>query len=113
MIKIAWLILFTLPLQVLHRDLKSGNVLLSKDFGVAKVCDIGLSHIMGNTSLSPPAAQATFAYAAPEMLLNLRWLSSSMLKCICDFTHSLTREGVPGDSQAACGSALYANMPKV
>ncbi|KAL0053929.1 hypothetical protein WJX82_001314 [Trebouxia sp. C0006] len=57
---------------VLHRDLKSGNVLLSKEFDVAKVCDIGLSHIMGNTSLSPPAAQATFAYAAPEMLLNLR-----------------------------------------
>lgn len=58
--------------SVLHRDLKSGNVLLSKDFDVAKVCDIGLSHMMGNTSLSPPAAQATFAYAAPEMLLNLR-----------------------------------------
>ncbi|DBA78006.1 TPA: hypothetical protein ACH3X1_009098 [Trebouxia sp. C0004] len=68
--------------SVLHRDLKSGNVLLSKSFDVAKVCDIGLSHIMGNTSGSPPAAQATFAYAAPEMLLNLRWLSFSMLNSV-------------------------------
>ena len=56
----------------MHRDVKSANVLLSKGFGVAKICDVGLSHVMGNTAMSPPSSQTTFAYAAPEMLLNER-----------------------------------------
>ena len=77
--------------QVLHRDVKSGNVLLSKDYGVAKICDIGLSHIMGNTSLSPPTAQSTFAYAAPEMLLNFRWglRHSNFLCLLLHVTHGM------------------------
>ena len=61
-------------MQILHRDIKSGNVLLSGDFESAKICDVGLAHIMGNTSLSGSAqhVQTTFAYAAPEMLLCLK-----------------------------------------
>lgn len=57
---------------VMHRDIKSGNVLLSGDFSQAKICDVGLAHIMGSTSNSGKSVQATFAYAAPEMLFNYR-----------------------------------------
>ncbi|DBA88396.1 TPA: hypothetical protein ACH3X2_004890 [Trebouxia sp. C0005] len=55
---------------VLHRDIKSGNVLLSGDYSQAKICDVGLAHIMGSTSNTGHSVQATFAYAAPEMLFN-------------------------------------------
>jgi len=49
-------------------------VLLSEDFGSAKICDVGLAHIMGDTSLSSSShyVQTTFTYAAPELLMNER-----------------------------------------
>lgn len=61
-------------LQISHRDVKSNNVLLSEDFESAKICDVGLARIMGGTSLSSSShlVHATFAYAAPEILLNKR-----------------------------------------
>ena len=58
-------------LQVVHRDIKSGNVLLSEDLKSAKICDVGLARIRGNTSLASSShdVKTTFAYAAPEILL--------------------------------------------
>ena len=58
-------------LQVVHRDVKSANVLLSEDFQSAKVCDVGLARIMGGSTLSSSShnVHATFAYAAPEIIL--------------------------------------------
>ena len=58
---------------MLHRDIKSGNVLLSGDYSQAKICDVGLAHIMGSTSNTGQSVQATFAYAAPEMLFNYKY----------------------------------------
>ena len=56
-------------LQVVHMDMKPKNVLLTADYSIAKIADVGLAHIMGG---SAPGSQAmgTFAYAAPEQLLN-------------------------------------------
>ena len=50
-------------------DMKPKNVLLTADYSIAKIADVGLAHIMGG---STPGSQAmgTFAYAAPEQLLN-------------------------------------------
>lgn len=50
-------------------DMKPKNVLLTPDYSIAKIADVGLAHIMGNTAQGSQA-MGTFAYAAPEQLLN-------------------------------------------
>ncbi|KAL3138988.1 hypothetical protein ABBQ32_005793 [Trebouxia sp. C0010 RCD-2024] len=57
--------------NIVHRDIKSGNILLSKDCDSAKICDVGLARIMSNTSITSSShnVMTTFPYAAPEILL--------------------------------------------
>ena len=50
-------------------DMKPKNVLLTADYSIAKIADVGLAHIMGDTAQGSQA-MGTFAYAAPEQLLN-------------------------------------------
>lgn len=58
----------------MHRDIKSGNVLLSKGYEHAKICDVGLARVVANASnpSSSHHVQTTFAYAAPEILFGKR-----------------------------------------
>ncbi|KAL3136950.1 hypothetical protein ABBQ32_006555 [Trebouxia sp. C0010 RCD-2024] len=55
--------------KVVHMDMKPKNVLLTADYSIAKIADVGLAHMMGASSSSSPA-RGTFAYAAPEQLLS-------------------------------------------
>ena len=50
------------------RDVKSSNILLTAE-GVAKVSDVGHSIVVDYLSSGIQAA-GTFAYAAPELLMN-------------------------------------------
>lgn len=54
--------------KVIHRDLKSKNVLLTRD-GVAKIGDVGMAKIMSDGYLTRDGALGTMAWAAPELLL--------------------------------------------
>ena len=68
-------------MQVAHNDLKTKNVLLSKNATVAKISDVGTSRILEQTSTTASAAlPCTFAYAAPEQLLGTRGACSEKVR---------------------------------
>lgn len=55
--------------RIIHFDLKSANVLLTRD-GTAKISDVGFANIISKTHLSFEAGY-TFAWAAPEVSVKL------------------------------------------
>lgn len=65
---------------VIHSDLKTKNILLSRNGADAKIGDVGLARIISSASqTSQDYAFGTFAYAAPELLLGEK----------CDYKASL------------------------
>ncbi|CAL5225037.1 g7815 [Coccomyxa viridis] len=59
--------------KVVHCDLKPKNVLLNRDWTVAKIGDVGLARMKLATHLSTTSTMyGTFLYAAPEVLLRKR-----------------------------------------
>lgn len=54
---------------IVHRDLKSPNLLVDKNW-VVKVCDFGLSRLKHNTFLSSKSTAGTPEWMAPEVLRN-------------------------------------------
>ena len=63
-----------LCVQVVHMDVKSKNVLLDKEYNVAKIADVGLARVLGNTVSTRGLPLGTFHYAAPELLVGDRKL---------------------------------------
>ena len=57
--------------QCLHGDLTCRNILLNGDRSVAKIGDLGLSKMVHST-ITELALGGTLAFAAPEVLLNMR-----------------------------------------
>lgn len=53
----------------MHMDLKASNVLLTQTYSIAKIGDVGLAQVMGSSRAGRPRP-ATFAYSAPELILN-------------------------------------------
>ncbi len=59
-------------MQVVHMDVKSKNILLDKEYKVAKIADVGLARVLGNTVSTRGLPLGTFHYAAPELLVGDR-----------------------------------------
>lgn len=56
------------PVKVIHRDLKSKNVVITKDH-VCKICDFGASRFAGSTTKM--SLVGTYAWMAPEVIQSL------------------------------------------
>ena len=57
---------------VLHRDLKSANILLDESY-TPKVCDFGLSRLQASTNSSMTGNCGTVQWMAPEVLANQKY----------------------------------------
>ncbi len=59
-------------MQVMHSDIKARNVLLSANRDVAKISDVGVAKFLNEMATQTQSAYVawTFAYAAPEILMN-------------------------------------------
>lgn len=56
-------------IEIVHRDLKSLNVLIANGSGVAKLADFGLARVRNHTqNFTGGVARGTLQYMAPEML---------------------------------------------
>ena len=58
-------------MQCMHGDLTTRNILLNKTHTVAKIGDLGLSKTL-QASITEANHGGTLAFAAPEVLLNMR-----------------------------------------
>lgn len=62
-------------------DVKSKNILLDKEYKVAKIADVGLARVLGNTVSTRGLPLGTFHYAAPELLVGDRNLVTEKVHC--------------------------------
>ena len=63
--------LHALKLPVIHRDIKPANVLISRQSGVAKLCDMGISKLKEIQTMTKTTSgiPGTPSYTVPECLL--------------------------------------------
>ena len=69
-------------------DVKSKNILLDKDYNVAKIADVGLARVLGNTVSTRGLPLGTFHYAAPELLVGDRNLVTEKVTVFITLDHA-------------------------
>lgn len=78
---------------ILHRDLKTSNILLNKE-GELKICDLGMARQYGSPLKPYTTLVVTLLYRAPELLLGQKQYSTAidMWSVGCIMAELLTKE---------------------
>ncbi|XP_066325070.1 probable receptor-like protein kinase At1g80640 [Miscanthus floridulus] len=99
---------------VIHRDLKSSNILLDSDFS-AKISDFGLAVISGNHSKGNLKLSGTMGYVAPEYLLDGKLTEKSDVYAfgVVLLELLLGRKPVEKMAQSQCQSIVTWAMPQL
>ena len=85
-------------------DVKSKNILLDREYNVAKIADVGLARVLGNTVSTRGLPLGTFHYAAPELLMGDRNLVTEKVHpaAVSVLSFSTPRPGSVISGVAAC-----------
>uniref|UniRef100_A0A0E0JWG6 Protein kinase domain-containing protein n=1 Tax=Oryza punctata TaxID=4537 RepID=A0A0E0JWG6_ORYPU len=99
---------------VIHRDLKSSNILLDSDFN-AKISDFGLAVTSGNHSKGSLKLSGTLGYVAPEYLLDGKLTEKSDVYAfgVVLLELLLGRRPVEKTAQSQCQSIVTWAMPQL
>ncbi|KAK3134214.1 hypothetical protein QOZ80_6AG0546410 [Eleusine coracana subsp. coracana] len=99
---------------VIHRDLKSSNILLDSDFN-AKISDFGLAVTSGNLDKGNMELSGTLGYVAPEYLLDGKLTEKSDVYAfgIVLLELLMGRKPVEKLSQSQCQSIVTWAMPQL
>ncbi|KAF8783870.1 hypothetical protein HU200_000315 [Digitaria exilis] len=99
---------------IIHRDLKSSNILLDSDFN-AKISDFGLAVASGNHSKGNIKLSGTMGYVAPEYLLDGKLTEKSDVYAfgVVLLELLLGRKPVEKTAQSQCQSIVTWAMPQL
>ncbi|KAH7659986.1 Non-specific serine/threonine protein kinase protein [Dioscorea alata] len=99
---------------VIHRDLKSSNILLDSDFN-AKIADFGLAVTSGNQNKESVKVSGTLGYVAPEYLLDGKLTEKSDVYAfgVVLLELLLGRKPVESMAESQCQSLVSWAMPQL
>jgi eukaryotic-like serine/threonine-protein kinase len=96
---------------VIHRDIKPGNILISRE-GKVKVTDFGIAHAAGQVPVtSPGLVMGTTQYMAPERIAGNQGTAASDLYALGIVLHECLTGFPPHDGTAAEVMAAHLYLP--
>lgn len=120
MLQVARALHFMHARGLIHRDLKSSNVLVTRDFSVAKLTDFGVSRkALGEQESEMTATTGTFQWMAPEVIAGENYNSKADVYSFGVMLNELLTGKAPFEEsyitpvQAATAVAMHGKRPRL